>query len=408
MKTLDKLIAELCPDGVSYRPLGEIGELIRGNGIQKSDFVESGVGCIHYGQIHTHYGTWATETKSFISPTLAAKTRHARTGDLIIATTSEDDAAVGKSVAWLGSDDVAVSTDAFILRHQLDPKYISYFFQTNQFQVQKLPHVNGAKVRRISGNAIAKIMVPVPPLEIQREIARILDKFSALEESLKAELKAELDARKKQCEYYRDSLLTFHSSGEGVRRVTLNEVSEYSTGRIASEFVNDENFIGVDNLLSDKRGKTTASYRPNTSVITSYGIGDVLLGNIRPYLKKIWIADRIGGCSGDVLAIKILDSANTNLSPRFLFHVLSSDSFFAYNSQNAKGAKMPRGDKSAILRYGFFLPPLDEQERIVKILDDLDIQLNDLSVGLPDEIAARHQQYEYYREKLLTFKELKS
>ena len=67
MKTVDKLIAELCPDGVAYRPIGEIGELVRGNGIQKSDFVEFGVGCIHYGQIHTHYGTWATETKSFIS-----------------------------------------------------------------------------------------------------------------------------------------------------------------------------------------------------------------------------------------------------------------------------------------------------------------------------------------------------
>ena len=122
MSHIDDLIQRLCPNGVEFKPLGEVGELVRGNGIQKSDFRPSGVGCIHYGQIHTHYGTSATETKSFVEPALAARTRRARTGDLVIATTSEDDVAVGKAVAWLGAEEVAVSTDAFILRHSLEPK----------------------------------------------------------------------------------------------------------------------------------------------------------------------------------------------------------------------------------------------------------------------------------------------
>src|SRR5690606_18854122 len=138
---IDDLIRELCPRGVEHRALGEIGQFVRGSGIQKADFVESGVGCIHYGQIHTHYGTWATETKSFVRRELAARTRRAKPGDLVVATTSEDDEAVGKAVAWLGSNEVAVSTDAFIYRHSLDPKYVAYFFQTEQFHAQKRRHV---------------------------------------------------------------------------------------------------------------------------------------------------------------------------------------------------------------------------------------------------------------------------
>lgn len=84
---------------VEWKTLGEVGDFIRGSGIQKSDFTKSGAGCIHYGQVHTHYGTWAFETKSFITLEFAARLRKAHTGDLVIATTSEDDAAVAKAVA---------------------------------------------------------------------------------------------------------------------------------------------------------------------------------------------------------------------------------------------------------------------------------------------------------------------
>lgn len=108
MNRIDRLIAEHCPDGVEFKTLGEVGEFIRGNGLQKSDLAEAGVGAIHYGQIHTHYGTWATETRSFVSKALADKLRKARPGDLVIATTSEDDEAVAKAVAWVGDAEVAV------------------------------------------------------------------------------------------------------------------------------------------------------------------------------------------------------------------------------------------------------------------------------------------------------------
>jgi len=138
---LDKLLDGV---GVKWLRLGDVGTFIRGSGIQKSDFTESGAGCIHYGQIHTHYGTSATETKSFIDPEFAARLRKAQAGDLVIATTSEDDEAVAKAVAWLGVEDVAVSTDAYIYRHTANPKYMAYFSRLI-FSVAEEAAYNGNK-----------------------------------------------------------------------------------------------------------------------------------------------------------------------------------------------------------------------------------------------------------------------
>ncbi len=209
---------------VTWQALGEVGKFIRGSGIQKSDFTESGVGCIHYGQIHTHYGTWATATKTFIAPDFAARLRKAQTGDLVIATTSENDEAVAKAVAWLGHEDVAISTDAYIFRHALNPKYMSYFFQTEFFQTQKKPKITGTKVRRVSGESLAKIRIPIPcpdnpakSLAIQAEIVRILDTFDTLTHSISEGLPREIALRRKQYDYYRDLLFSFPKPEEGGR-----------------------------------------------------------------------------------------------------------------------------------------------------------------------------------------------
>lgn len=189
--------------------LGEVGYFVRGTGIQKSDFREKGVGCIHYGQVHTHYGTWANKTKSFVDSEFAQRLRKAQKGDLVIATRSEDDDAVAKAVAWLGEEDVVVSTDAYIFRHSLNPKYVSYFFQTEQFHKQKRPYITGAKVRRISGENLAKILISVPAREEQDRIVAILDKFDVLTNFIAEGLPREIELRRKQYEYYRDKLLSF-------------------------------------------------------------------------------------------------------------------------------------------------------------------------------------------------------
>ncbi|WP_380057450.1 restriction endonuclease subunit S [Falsihalocynthiibacter sp. SS001] len=198
-------------EDVEHLPMGDerVGTFTRGGGLQKKDFAESGVGCIHYGQIYTHYGTYAHDTKSFVSEEFAKKARMAKPGDLVIATTSENDEDVCKAVAWLGDEDIAVSSDACFYSHKLNPKFVAYFFQTEQFQKQKRVHITGAKVRRVNADSLAKILIPVPSPEEQERVVNILDKFDTLTTSLSEGLPREIKLRKQQYEYYRDLLLSF-------------------------------------------------------------------------------------------------------------------------------------------------------------------------------------------------------
>lgn len=200
--------------------------------------------------------------------------------------------------------------------------------------------------------------------------------------------------------------------GAGAKWVPLGEVTEYSPSRVDAAEVNASTFVGVDNLVADKGGRVDATYLPNTARLTSYEIGDVLIGNIRPYLKKIWLATDSGGCSGDVLAIRTRETHKEIVNTRFLYYILSSDQFFAYNMQHAKGAKMPRGDKAAIMGYQIPIPCLDNPERslaiqteIVRILDSFTELTVELTTELTTELTARQKQYHHYRDQLLRFED---
>ena len=196
-------------NNVVWKKLSEVGTLVRGNGLQKKDFTPNGVGCIHYGQIYTHYRTFATETITCCSEELAKKLRTAEYGDVVIATTSENVEDVCKAVAWLGKESIAISGDAYIYKHNQNPKYIAYIFQTGNFFDYKKRKANGTKVIRLSGDAIGKYEVPLPPIEEQNRIVAILDRFESLTTSLQHGLPAEIAARRQQYEYYRDKLLDF-------------------------------------------------------------------------------------------------------------------------------------------------------------------------------------------------------
>ena len=194
---------------VKIMTLGEIGTFTRGSGLQKKDLTTQGIPAIHYGQIYTYYGTYAKKTKSFVTKEFALKARKAKHGDLIIATTSENDEDVCKAVAWLGDENIAISSDACFYAHTMNPKYVAYYFQTELFQSQKRKFITGTKVRRVNANDLAKIKIPLPPLSVQREIVEILDKFDTLTNSISEGLPKEIELRRKQYEYYRNQLLSF-------------------------------------------------------------------------------------------------------------------------------------------------------------------------------------------------------
>ncbi|TYF99778.1 restriction endonuclease subunit S [Enterobacter hormaechei] len=196
--------------------------------------------------------------------------------------------------------------------------------------------------------------------------------------------------------------------GDSVDWISLGKIAEYSTTRVNAIELDATSFTGVDNLVASKGGRINANYLPNTTRLTAYEPGDILLGNIRPYLKKVWLATNSGGCSGDVLAIRIRDECRSFVNPSFLYFILSSDSFFSYSMQYAKGAKMPRGSKADILNYEIPVPCPDQPEKslaiqseIVRILDKFTALTTELIV----ELTMRKKQYDYYRNQLLSFNE---
>ena len=201
----DQLLDLEGKEGVEMKTLGEIGDFIRGNGIQKNDFVEEGFSCLHYGQIHAKYGFSSEETISKIEKTLYDRCKKAKKGDVVLATTSEDAEGVAKPFVWLGEDDAAVSGDAFIFHHNQNGKFIGHQFLTHKFMQFKIKYATGAKVVRISGDNMAKYEVALPSIEKQNEIVDILNKFEASIQNLEAQL----SQREKQYEYYRNKLLTF-------------------------------------------------------------------------------------------------------------------------------------------------------------------------------------------------------
>lgn len=186
----------------------------------------------------------------------------------------------------------------------------------------------------------------------------------------------------------------------GVISVPLSEVAHYSKSRINASQIDANTYVGVENLLQNKQGKSIASSVPTSGAVIAFNYGDILIGNIRPYLKKIWLADCNGGTNGDVLTIQINEPEK--LIPKFLYYVLSSDQFFLYDVQHSKGTKMPRGSKEAVMKYNVPIPALPVQREIVRVLDDFTELTAELQGKLTAELTARKKQYEYYRDSLLS------
>ncbi|MEH7879385.1 restriction endonuclease subunit S [Rhizobium laguerreae] len=200
---------------VDWKTLNEIGEFIRGKRFTKADYVDEGIGAIHYGEIYTHYGVYAHETLSEVKSEMADALRFAEPNDVVIAGVSETIEDVGKAVAWLGDGKVAIHDDSYAFRHKMNPKFIAYAMQTNAFHDQKAKHVSSGKIKRLLIDGIKKVRLPVPypddpkrSLDEQARVVAILDKFDMLTTSLSESLPREMELRQKQYEYYRAQLLS--------------------------------------------------------------------------------------------------------------------------------------------------------------------------------------------------------
>ena len=258
-------------------------------------------------------------------------------------------------------------------------------------------NVNGITFKMVDMSKFRNFEIPIPPLEVQAEIVRILDIFTKDVNELIDLLKREQELRKKQHSYYLDKFTTIENSDI----VKLKDVAIYRKERLKREFLTEDNYISVENLLKDRAGKIKSSNLPSVDSVIKYEKEDILIGNIRPYLKKIWFSDCIGGTNGDVLAIGVTNKEK--VYPKYLYYILSSDTFFSYDVKHSQCGKMPRGRKDMILEFTFKLPPIDTQKRIVDLLDNFERYTNDLQKGLPAEIEKRKKQYAYYRDELLKF-----
>lgn len=389
MSRIDDLIQELCPDGVQRRPLGEFATLVRGNGMPKTDLVEEGVGAVHYGQIYTRYGVSATETFSFVSPEKAAKLAKAEPGDIIITNTSENIDDVGKALAWVGDAVIVTGGHATVIKHDQDSKFLAYWFASADFYAQKRKLATGTKVIDVSAKQLATVRIPVPPLEVQREIVRVLDKFTQLE----AELEAELEARRAQYEHYLRSTVL---PTAGIEWTTLGEATlnhdrkrkpvtrsdrkggeyPYYGANGVQDYVHDFIFDGTFLLVGEDGSVKNADGTP----ILNWATG------------KIWVNNHA----------HVLTSAGEDFNLRYLYYYLATVDVTTY----VTGGTQPKINQKNLNKVPVPLVPRSFQDDVVGVLDRFDALVNDISVGLPAELAARRKQYEYYRDRLLTFKEL--
>ena len=266
-------------------------------------------------------------------------------------------------------------------------KYVYYFLTTKTEFFRKKAKANSVKLPQLCVADTDKFLIPIPSQSEQNKIVDILDTFTSSIENLKEQIAQ----RRKQYEYYRDQLFNL----DGKEGMEMKNVAHFVKERIPANKLTAQNYTSVENLLKNKAGRKDAENVPSEGNWIKYQKGDVLIGNIRPYLKKIWFSDREGGTNGDVIIIR----ANDVLIPKFMFYCLASDSFFLYYNQALKDGKMPRGEKNRVLSYVIPFFVKEKQASIVSILDTFEASIQNLEA----QLAQREKQYEYYRNKLLTF-----
>ena len=406
MSKLQELIQRLCPDGVEYKKLGEVCEVRRGVRVVKQELAESGNIPVYQNSLKA-LGYYSDSNSSAYTT-------------FIIAAGAAGDIGFSDEPFW-------AADDCFVICpvKDMNDKYVYYCLQNNQIVLKS--QVRKASIPRLSRTAVEKFLIPVPPLEVQEEIVRILDRFDVYA----AELQAELQARKEQYEYYRNLLLTFNPAGcageaddeqEGsvttrgghsypIQWKTMGEIFEMRNGYTPSKSNNSfwdngtipwfrmEDIRENGRILSDaiqhitpEAVKGKGLFEANTFILaTTATIGE----------HALIIADSLA--NQRFTNLKVRKSLSNNFLTKYLYYYMFIVDEFCKNNTNVSG--FASVDMGKLKRMPIPIPPLELQEKIVAILDRFETLVNDLSEGLPAEIAAVKEQYEYYRNRLLTFKE---
>jgi type I restriction enzyme, S subunit len=370
---IDKLLADLCPEGVKFKDLGAVCEIAD----NKRKPVKSG---LRIPGSTPYYG--ANNIQDYVDG-------FTHDGDYILI--AEDGSAdlVNYSIQHVNGKFWA-NNHVHVIRgiDEVLNRFLFHWFRYMNF----VPYLSGGTRAKLTKAKMLEIQIPIPPLAIQQEIVRILDTFTILEAELEVKLEAELEARKKQYEYYRDELLTF---GDDVEWKTMGEVCEMKAGKsisatsISSLKVEDKIYPCIGG--NGSRGYVNSF--THSGELPIIGRQGALCGNIYFAEGKFYATEH-------AVVVKPDEQFNT----RFLYYMLIKMDL----NQYATGGAQPGLAVSNLQRILIPIPPLVEQERIVAILDKFDALVNDISVGLPTELNARRKQYEHYRNKLLTFKKFPS
>ena len=215
MSKLEELIEKLCPNGVEYKTLGEIKtDIYRGTGIKRDEIVENGVPCVRYGEIYTTYGIWFEECVSHTLLDYVKSPKYFEHGDILFVISGESIEDIAKSTAYMGNEKCLAGGDIVILKHKQNPKYLSYVLATTASRKQKSAGKVKSKVVHASIPSIEAIRIPIPPIEVQDEIVRVMDSYTEKKKKLIENLVREISEREKQYEFYLDKIMDFKEGGE--------------------------------------------------------------------------------------------------------------------------------------------------------------------------------------------------
>lgn len=400
MNTIEELIQKECPEGVEFKTLGEVLlSLNTGLNPRKffrlntpdADFYYVTIREIKGGYIHVDEKTDRINKNAL---KLCNNRSNLEIGDVLFSGTGT----IGETVVIENEpSNWNIKEGVYSLKPRKEiivSKYLVYILRSSNIALKIKDKIAGGTVKSIPMKELAKIEIPVPPLSVQHKIVEILDKFTSLE----AELQAELEARKKQYEYYRNQLLDF-TGREDVERIVFNEICDVINGRAykQSELLSRGKYrvLRVGNFFSND-----SWYYSDLELEDKYYCqnGDLLYAWSASFGPHIWEEEKViyHYHIWKLVCKEVVDK-------RFLFYWLQSNDMERQVSSEKHGATMAHLTKEMIEKLIVPLPSLEEQHRIVTILDKFEALINGQTVSLAAEIKARHQQYEYYRDKLLTF-----